>query len=165
MHGAGRRRRRAARPAELVAAIGVVLAGLGLIAGIVLLDPRWQRIVASWRERAAAPSAAAPSAAPPSEATISPSIEDPVAVGIGPRTTRPEAPELRPRALASRPPSRVQSDSIQVMASLLVSQLGPERAWGTAVANADAHTGDSPEHAYWRGVATLIREGGFRSRP
>jgi len=51
------------------------------------------------------------------------------------------------------------------MASLLVSQLGPERAWGTAVANADAHTGDSPEHAYWRGVATLIREGGFRSRP
>src|SRR5215470_12777645 len=89
MHGAGRRRRRAPRPAE----------------------------------RAAAPSAAAPSAAPPSEATTSPSIEDPVAVGIRPRMIGPEAPGLRPRALASRPPSRVQSDSIQVMASLLVSQL------------------------------------------
>src|SRR5262245_20941757 len=116
MHGAGRRRRRAARPAELVAAIGVVLAGLGLIAGIVLLDPRWQRIVASWRQRAAAPSAAAPSAGPPSAATATPSIENPVAVGIRPGTIRPETPELRPPALGSRPPSRVQSDSMQIMA-------------------------------------------------
>ena len=165
MHGARRHGRHPARPGEVVAAIGVVLAGLGLIAGIVLLDPRWHRIVASWRERAAALSAAAQSVAPPSAAIVSPVIDEPVAVGIRPSTIRPEAPGLQPPAAASRPASRAQSDSIQDMASLLVSQLGPERAWWTAVANADAHTGESPEHAYWRGVAAAIREGGVRPRP
>ena len=51
------------------------------------------------------------------------------------------------------------------MASLLVLQLGPDVAWRTALANADAHEGDSPEHAYWRGVAAAIRDGGARLRP
>jgi len=160
MDGARRRRRRAARPGELIAGVGIVVAGLGLIAGIVLLDPRWQRIVASWRERATASAAAV--------ATVldaSPSIEDSVAVGARLPAIRPEAPGLRPATPASRPPSRPESDSTQVMASLLVAQLGPDLAWRTAQANADAHTGDSPEHAYWSGVAALIRDGGIRPRP
>ena len=165
MHGARRRRRLPAHPGELVAAIGVVLAGLGLIAGIVLLDPRWQRIVAAWRERVAALSAAAPSVAPPSAAVASPSIEDSLAVGIRPRTIRPEMPARQPAAPASRPPSRTQSDTMQVMAGVLVSQLGSDVAWRTALANADAHPGDSPEHAYWRAVAAVIRGGGFRPQP
>src|SRR5262245_60302317 len=135
MDGARRRRRLPARPGELVAAGGVVLAGLGLIAAIVLLDPRWQRIVASWRERAAAPSAATPSAAPPSAAVTSPSIDNRAAMGIRPQTIRPEVPARQPAAMASRPPSRAQSDTTQVMASLLVSQLGPDLAWRTALAN------------------------------
>jgi len=52
-----------------------------------------------------------------------------------------------------------------VMASLLIAQLGQDPAWRTALANADAHAPDSPEHAYWRSVATAIRDGGHRSRP
>ena len=51
------------------------------------------------------------------------------------------------------------------MASLLITQLGQDPAWRTALANADAHAPDSPEHAYWRNVATAIRDGGYRSRP
>ena len=45
---AGARRKRP-RPklAEIAAAVAVVLAGVGLIAAIVLLDPRWQRQIAS----------------------------------------------------------------------------------------------------------------------
>src|SRR5262245_9217015 len=106
MNDARRRRRPPTNPIAIVAAVGVVLAGLGLIAAIILLDPRWQRILASWRERAAPSSAAAPSAAPPSAAGASPSIEGPAALGIRPPTIRPEVPELRPATLASRPPTR-----------------------------------------------------------
>jgi len=54
---------------------------------------------------------------------------------------------------------------MQVMAGVLVSQLGSDLAWRTALANADAHPGDSPEHAYWRAVAAVIRGGGFRPQP
>jgi len=165
MDDARRRRRLAARAAEIVAAVGVIFAGLGLIAGIVLLDPRWQRIVASWRERIAAPTVATRSADRPSASAASPSTSDPVAAGARPQTTRPEAPERKPAALASRPGSWAPSDSTQLMASLLVSQLGPDLAWRTALSNADAHTGDSPEHAYWRGVAAAIRDSGARPRP
>jgi hypothetical protein len=50
------------------------------------------------------------------------------------------------------------------MANLLVSQLGQDPAWRTAMANADAHAADSPEHAYWRAVAAVIRDGGLRPR-
>jgi hypothetical protein len=51
------------------------------------------------------------------------------------------------------------------MANLLVSQLGQDPAWRTAMANADALAADSPEHAYWHGVAAAIRDGGHRPRP
>jgi hypothetical protein len=64
-----------------------------------------------------------------------------------------------------RAPIRAQSDSTSVMAGLLVSQLGWDSAWRTALANADAHSPDSPEQAYWRAVATAIRDGGQRTRP
>jgi hypothetical protein len=45
------------------------------------------------------------------------------------------------------------------MATMLVSQLGVEPAWRTAVANADAQPNDSPEQAFWRTVASAIRDG------
>jgi hypothetical protein len=65
-----------------------------------------------------------------------------------------------------RGPLRAQPDSAYVMASLLVSQLGLDPAWRTALANADAVSPDSPEYAYWRSVAAAIRDGGaIRARP
>src|SRR5262249_59188464 len=68
-------------------------------------------------------------------------------------TGRPAAPPLPSVDL---PPSRLQSDSAQVMASLLVSHLGGEPAWRTALANADAQPKDS---AFWLAVAAAIRDG------
>jgi len=114
-------RRIRSRPGEIAAALGAVLGGLALIAGIVLVDPRWQKILDSWRASS--------------------------------------VPGATPR------PGRAQSDPTQIMANLLASQLGQDPAWRTAMANADAHTADSPEQAYWHGVAAAIRDGGHRPRP
>jgi hypothetical protein len=100
-------------------------------------------------------------------------------VAIQPQGIRPNGLEVQPPTagpVPTRPtraqepmrsaPFRAQSDSAQVMATLLVAQLGQDPAWRTALANADAHSPDSPEHAYWRSVATAIRDGGgLRSRP
>jgi len=178
---------------EIVAAIGIVVTGLSVISGIVVASPRWQRIIASWREGVAARSASVrPVIGTPTD-TSSPTVNNaavrnaevrgespespPVgaieAVGIQPRAILPNGP-VPPRPAraqeATRPVDRAsiraQSDSTHLMASLLVAQLGQDPAWRTALANADAHSPDSPEHAYWRGVATAIRDGGgHRSRP
>jgi len=45
------------------------------------------------------------------------------------------------------------------MASLLVSHLGGEPAWRTALTNADAQPKDSAEQAFWLAVAAAIRDG------
>jgi len=42
---------------EIAAAIGVVVTGVALIAGIIIVSPGWQRIIAAWRQGAAARSA------------------------------------------------------------------------------------------------------------
>jgi hypothetical protein len=141
-------RRIRSRPGEIAAALGAVLGGLALIAGIVLVDPRWQKILDSWRA----------------------SIELPVGAGLGPRAIRPDGFEVQQPTVSVREatprPGRAQSDySTQIMANLLVSELGQDPAWRTAMANADAHTADSPEQAYWHGVAAAIRDGGHRPRP
>jgi len=168
----GRPRRPLPRLIEVVAAIGIVVTGLSVISGIVVASPHWQRIIASWKESLAARSASVrPPIGTPTEVTDM--------VGIQPQGIRPNGLEVPPataRSVPTRPAraqepmrsaaARVQSDSAQVMATLLVSQLGQDPAWRIALANADAHAPDSPEHAYWRSVATAIRDGGgLRSRP
>jgi len=93
---------------------GGVLAGVALIAAIVVVDPRWHRIFAVWREGAvgspAAIRRAAPAAAP----------SEPVAV-------RPARAESAPPATGSarRAPT---SDTTLVMADMLVSQPGRDPA-------------------------------------
>ena len=189
----GRRRRSLPRLIEAVAAVGIVVTGLSVISGIVVASPHWQRIIASWRENLAARSASVrPAIVTPAETTPPAAHNAPVrgespaypAVGAGevvaiqPQGIRPNGPEVQPAPAGPAPtrPARAQepmrsagvrapSDSTQVMATLLVSQLGQDPAWRIALANADAHSPDSPEHAYWRGVATAIRDGGLRSRP
>lgn len=171
------RRRSASRLIEIVAAVAVVVTGLSVISGIVLASPRWQLIIASWRGGDTAPS----SMAPAFDSAIAPArslgIEERAAQGIVPAPPRvaaePPAPRLAPARPAhdstltlDRPPLRAQPDSTQVMAGLLVSQLGLDPAWRTALANADAVSPDSPEYAYWRSVAAAIRDGGaLRARP
>src|SRR5438445_11964975 len=168
--------------------------GLGLISGIVIGSPGWQRIIASWRETSAARAAMAlPAGATATEQATPPSMFG-VAVGSGlvadplglqraatvlpgipshlaPDSVSPPSAPMTPTQApdAQRPtdrtPTGAQADAAQVMASLLIAQLGQDPAWRTALANADAHAPDSPEHAYWRSVATAIRDGGHRSRP
>jgi hypothetical protein len=178
---------------EIVAAIGIVITGLSVISGIVVASPRWQRIIASWRESFAARSASMRPVIGTATDTSSPAVnkaavrnaevrgESPAyppggateAIATQPQAILPNDP-VPPRPARSqearrpvdRAPIRAQSDSTHVMASLLVAQLGQDPAWRTALANADAHSSDSPEHAYWRAVATAIRDGGGqRSRP
>ena len=170
----GRPRRAPPRLIEVIAAIGVVVTGLSVISGIVVASPGWQRIIASWRE-----SLAAHNATVRGESPAYPAVGAAEVVAIQPQGIRPSGLEVQPPtagpvptrpARAQEPmrsaPVRAQSDSPQVMATLLVSQLGQDPAWRTALANADAHSSDSPEHAYWRSVATAIRDGGgLRSRP
>jgi hypothetical protein len=179
----GRPRRAPPRLIEVVAAIGIVITGLSVISGIVIASPHWQRIIASWRESIAArwasvrPAIGTPTETTPpaahnatvrGESPAYPALGAGEVVAIQPQGIRPPVPT---RPARSQEPMRsaavrAQSDSAQVMATLLVSQLGQDPAWRTALANADAHTPDSPEHAYWRSVATAIRDGGgLRSRP
>jgi hypothetical protein len=153
---AARRKRPRPKPIELVAAVAVVLAGVGLIAAIVLLDPRWQRLIASQRDGVAVgtPETIAP-AVPETPAPRGPAASPPA-------PTRPARVESTPAAIT--PARQLPSDTTQVMAGLLVSQLGFDLAWRTAAANAEAHAAGTPEHAYWRGVSSAIRES-HRPRP
>jgi len=192
--GRPRRKSPPARRREIAAAIGAVATGLGVISGIVIASPGWQRIIASWRETSAARAAMAlPASATATEQATPPSMFG-VAVGSGlvadplglqraatvlpglpshlaPDSVSPPSAPMTPTQApdAQRPtdrtPTGAQADAAQVMASLLIAQLGQDPAWRTALANADAHAPDSPEHAYWRSVATAIRDGGHRSRP
>jgi hypothetical protein len=191
-HSAGhphqRRRRSLTRRREIAAAIGVVLAGAAAITAIVASSPPWQRIIASWRASARGDTIGG-------EPVAHPSVRVPAVTGISPETVRPDGLEQQqaasvPSAIAarlapapSRPvpvtparaedsprpaegaPSGTLSDTAHVMASLLISQLGQDPAWRTALANADAQAPDTPEYAYWRRVAAAIRDGGARSRP
>ena len=147
-----RRKHPPTKPGDIAVAVGVVLAGLVLIAAIVLGDPRWQRVVASRPDGfAGAPTVAVPK--PPessSWAAPEPAPSQPVLVS----PARAES-----TTQVTRAPSGAKSDPMQIMATLLVSQLGRDPAWRIAVANAEAHDADSPEHAYWRGVAAAIRDG------
>lgn len=190
----GRPRRSPPRLIEVVAAIGIVVTGLSVISGIVVASPHWQRIIASWRESVAARGASVrPAISTPTETTppaahdatvrgespAYPALGAAEVIAIQPQGIRPNGLEVQPPTAGSVPmrPARAQepmrsaavraqSDSTQVMATLLVAQLGQDPAWRTALANADAHSPDSPEHAYWRSVATAIRDGGgLRSRP
>jgi hypothetical protein len=170
----GRPRRPPPRLIEVVAAIGIVVTGLSVISGIVVASPHWQRIIASWREGLAAHNATVRGESP-----AYPAVGAAEVVAIQPQGIRPNGLEVPPATAGSVPTRpgraqepmrsaavRAQSDSAQVMATLLVSQLGQDPAWRIALANADAHAPDSPEHAYWRSVATAIRDGGgLRSRP
>jgi len=191
--GLPRRKRSPARRREIAAAIGAVATGLGVISGIVMSSPGWQRIIASWRESSAARAAMAPpagaagteQATPPSmigfevgdwlvadplglqrSATVSPGIPS----HLAPNSASPPSAPVTPRRAqdakrpADRTPTGAQADTAQVMASLLIAQLGQGPAWGAALANADAYAPDSPEHAFWRSVAIAIRDGGHRSR-
>jgi hypothetical protein len=171
-----------------------VVTGLSVISGIVVASPHWQRIIASWRESVAARWASArPAIGTPTETTppaahnatvrgespAYPALGAAEVIAIQPQGIRPNGLEVQPPTAGSIPmrPARAQepmrsaavraeSDSTQVMATLLVSQLGQDPAWRAALANADAHSPDSPEHAYWRSVATAIRDaGGQRARP
>ncbi len=211
-YGRPRRRRLPTRRSEIAAAIVVVLIGVVVIAGIVVGSPRWQRIIASWRESSAARSAmvspvigrvaeqitspAVIGDAVRGEPLVNPSVGAPGVTGLRPQSIRPDGLERQrattvfpgtaarfapnpappqpvpvkpPRAQDSarpseRSPTSAQSDAAQVMANLLIKQLGQDPAWRTALANADAQAHDSPESAYWRRVADAIRDGGHRSR-
>jgi hypothetical protein len=172
------RRRSASKPIEIVAAVAVVVTGLSVISGIVLASPRWQRIIASWRgSDTAPPSGMAPAFDSAMASARSLVVEGGASQGIAPAPPRLAAEPPSPRPAPARPahdstpaldraPLWAQPDSTHVMASLLVSQLGQDPAWRTALANADAVSPDSPEYAYWRAVAAAIRDGGaLRARP
>lgn len=171
-----RRLRRRRNMIDVAAAAVVVIGGLSLIAGIVVASPGWQRIIASWRESLAARSASVPELIETAVAPMStPALNDGALRGDLPMSPPAAAPGTRSDPNASRPAtrsaripeapsvgspmSRLPADSAQVMATLLVSQLGLEPAWRTALANADAQPNDSPEQAFWRTVASAIRDG------
>jgi hypothetical protein len=171
-----RLRRRHRKLIDIAAAVGVVVAGLFLIARIVIASPGWQRIIASWRESLAVRSASVPrlletAVAPMSAPAVNGDalrgelpMSPPAAVpGVISDTNASQSPtrsaRVPPLPSVDLPPSQLQSDSAQVMASLLVSQLGQEPAWRTALANADAQPTDSAEQAFWRAVAAVIRDG------
>ena len=163
-----RRRRPASRRTEIAAATGLVLVGAATIAAIVLISPAWQRIFVAWRAsalaRVAHPSLGdladlLPSAIRPERLDARPATVGSLAIAPRP------APELVPSRSVQAARPAPSSDTTQVMASLLVSQLGQDPAWRTAVANAGAHAADSPEYAYWRDVAAAIRDGVHRTRP
>ena len=171
-----RRRRRRRNMIDAAVATGVVIAGLSVIAGIVVASPGWQHIIASWRENLAARSASVPELIETAVAPMStPAVTGGALRGDLPMSPPTAAPGVRSDPNASRPAtrsaripevpsvgsptSRLPTDSAQVMATLLVAQLGLEPAWRTALANADAQPNDSPEQAFWRTVASAIRDG------
>lgn len=214
-----RRKPRATRRDEVAAAIGVVMTGIAVIAGIVIASPGWQRVFASWHATPAARVVAEPSpppfvtdlsqapalradgpdaqraapVAPNFTAALAPNVVQPRPSLVPPRQLAPPTPQLAPTMPqlgptpprvtpapapfapaapargqgSTRPAERAQpgapSDTEQVMANVLVMQLGQDPAWRTALANAEAHAADSPEYTYWRRVAQAIRDGGHRA--
>lgn len=167
---ARRRRRILPRAIDVIAAVSVVVTGLAVISSIVMASPRWQGLIPSWRGSVTAHAASVPrllgtAVLPPSSLAVKGEAMAPEAPSPRPGSSRPgRAPE--PAQAGGWPAVRAQSDSTQVMASLLVSQLGLDPAWRTALANADAVSSDSPEYAYWRAVAAAIRDGAaVRVRP
>ena len=146
-----------ARRGEIAAAFAIIAGGTAVIAGIVVTSPGWQKLFTAWHASFANHVAPAPALARPAPAAV---------------TTAPASQSLSPtpaRATGSpRPAARARPeaphDMAQVMATVLIAQLGQDPAWRAALANAEAHAPDSPEHAYWRRVAASIREGGIRLR-
>ncbi len=166
--GRPRRMRPSTSRREIAAAIGVIATGIAVISGIVIASPGWQRIIAAWRESSSTqPRSDRPHGFElPHATTGSPALTR----GLVPSSTSSQPIPVAPTRAAdsSRPADRSwtgpQLDMAQVMAGFLVSQFGQDPAWRTAQANADAHSPDSPEHAYWRDVAIAIRDGGYRPR-
>jgi hypothetical protein len=163
-----RRGRRHTKQSEIATAIIVVLGGAALVTGLVIGNPRWRAIIATWRELFAA------GAAQPSPATATLQQEPAPHDRLESRAAPLRAPNLarsreippdstRGQGLArltTRSPTSTRLDDARVMISLLVAQLGQDAAWRTALANANSHAPDSPEFVYWHRVAAAIREGG-----
>ena len=158
-----RRRRRRRRLIDIAAALAVVAGGLSVIAAIVIVSPRWQRLITSWRETIAVHAASVPQLIETAVAPMStPAVNRGALHGELPATRSTRVPLLPSIDLSA---SRFQSDSAQVMAGLLVSQLGQDPAWQTALANAEAQPPDSPEQAFWRAVASAIRDSSGQRAP
>jgi hypothetical protein len=158
-----RRRRRRRKLIDIAAAVGVVVVGLSMIAAIVIASPRWQRIIASWRETIAVHSPSVPQLIETAVAPMrTPAVNRGALPGELPATRPSRVPALPSLDLSA---SRFQSDSAQVMAGLLVSQLGQDPAWQTALANSEAQPPDSPEQAFWRAVASAIRDSSGQRAP
>ena len=154
-----------ARRGEIGAAVAIIAGGLAVIAGIVVTSPGWQKLFTAWRESFAnhdSPSKPRPAAPQPPQATPAPAAVT-TAPAAQPLSLTPARATDSPRPVERARPA-APHDMAQVMATLLIAQLGQDPAWRTALANAEAHSPDTPEHAYWRRVATAIREGGIRLR-
>jgi hypothetical protein len=154
------------RRGEIAAAFAIVAGGIAVIAGIVVASPGWQKLFTAWHasfanhDRTEKPGAAV--------STPSRAAAVPFAVTAAPAPQRPLSPPPARATDSPRPVERARPeaphDMAEVMATVLIAQLGQDPAWRTALVNADAHPPDSPEHAYWRRVAAAIKEGGIRLR-
>jgi hypothetical protein len=181
LHGATRTRSRARRR-EIAAAIGVVLAGAAVVAGIVSVDPRWQAIIATipapWSATARLGARGLVGGMPARElavepgSALSPGVLESPAEGSALSAGLPSAPRA-PNVSRSKDftrsaaptPGVYSDDAAQVMVSMLLAQLGPDPAWQTALANAEAHSPGSPEFSFWYRVAAAIRESAAHMRP
>jgi hypothetical protein len=161
---AGEPRARARRD-EIAAAFAIIAGGIFIIAGIIVTSPGWQTLFTALRERFAKhDSITKPGAAvsAPSSARSAPAAVT-TASAAQPLSRTPARATDSPRPVERARPA-APHDMAQIMATLLISQLGQDPAWRTALANAEAHSPGSPEHAYWRRVAAAIKEGGIRLR-
>lgn len=175
---------------DVAAGISVVLVGAVLVAAIVTVHPRWRTIIATWRQTSAGWSAQAPRATGAgAERAVSavidraPDLGDAAAsVGHAPvgdgDVVSSEVPRREPDPVPSRwTPAQAQrrlvagsltrvnpDDDVHVMGALLIAQFGQDMAWRTAMANANSHTADSPDFAYWHRVAATVRDESQRLR-
>jgi hypothetical protein len=154
-----------ARRGEIAAAVAIIAGGLAVIVGIVVTSPGWQKLFIAWRESfanhdsTAKPRSAAPE---PPQATPAPAAVT-TTPAAQPLSVTPARATDSPRQVERARPA-APHDMAQVMATMLISQLGQDPAWRTALANAEAHAPGTPEHDYWRRVAAAVREGGIRLR-
>lgn len=183
-------KRRHTEHSDVAAGISVVLVGVVLVAAIVTLHPRWRTIIATWRQTSGGWSAQASRATGAgAERAVSavtdraPDLGEAAAgpghapVGDGDVVSR-EAPRREPEPVPSRwTPAQAQrrlvagslpslnpDDDVRVMGALLIAQFGQDMAWRTAMANANSHTPDSPDFAYWHRVAATVRDESQRLR-